>query len=66
MGMSAKNNRTPSITEPILSELVARDQAIQKTLRELEAGTSVPKPSAAELDQDPGGGYNPNHTLPQP
>jgi hypothetical protein len=24
-----------------------------------------PPPKPAELDQDPGGGYNPNHTFPQ-
>ena len=26
----------------------------------------VHPPQPAELDQDPGGGYNPDHTIPQP
>ncbi len=32
-----------------------------------EPGTTAPEapPKPAELDQDPGGGYNPDHTYPQ-
>lgn len=32
-----------------------------------EPGTKAPAPppEPAELDQDPGGGYNPDHTYPQ-
>lgn len=63
--MSAKNDRTPNITEPILRDLEAQDKAAQEMLKLVESGATLPKPTPAELDQDPGGGYNPGFTFPQ-
>jgi len=63
--MSAKNNRTPNITKPILSEIAAQDKAAQEMLKIVESGATLPMPAPAELDQDPGGGYNPDFTFPQ-
>lgn len=63
--MSAKKNLTPTITEPILRDLVNMDQEAQAMLRIEESGTSLPKPAPAELDQDPGSGFNPDHTFMQ-
>jgi hypothetical protein len=63
--MSAKNNRTPNVTEPILRDLLAQDKAAQDMLKITESGKSLPKPLPAELDQDPGGAFNPDHTFPQ-
>ena len=65
MGMSAKNNRTPKkVLKPILNDTVAQDKATQNKLKVVESGSSRPKP--AELDQDAGAGFNPDHTIPQP
>jgi hypothetical protein len=63
--MSSKNDRTPKITGPILSDLVAHDKAAQEMLKIEELGTSLPKPAPAELDQDPGGAFSPTHVFPQ-
>jgi hypothetical protein len=40
---------------------------VTKKQKPKDSGTVPPKPppKAAELDQDPGGGYNPDHTYPQ-
>jgi hypothetical protein len=55
----------PNITEPILRDLMAQDKAAQEMLKIEELGTALPKPRPAELDQDPGGAFNPYHTFPQ-
>ena len=41
------------------------DEATKKQ-KPKDSGSAPPKPpKPAELDQDPGGGYNPDHTYPQ-
>lgn len=47
----------PPIVQPMIDELTAR----------CKPGLTKPQtsPQPAELDQDPGGGYNPDHTYPQ-
>jgi len=47
------------ITGPLLDELT-------KQKREPDFTEPTAPPKAAELDQDPGGGYNLDHTIPQP
>jgi len=47
-----------SIVQPLVDELKKLHQRPPTP-----APTGPPKP--AESDQDPGGGYNPDHTLPQ-
>jgi hypothetical protein len=48
-----------SIVQPIIDDL--------KKANEPKAPTPLPQapPKPAELDQDAGGGYNPDHTYPQ-
>jgi len=40
---------------------------VTKKQKPKDRGATPPKapPKAAELDQDPGGGYNPDHSFPQ-
>jgi hypothetical protein len=47
------------IVQPIIDELTPKPGP------PLPAPQQTP-PKPAELDQDPGGGFNPNHTVPQP
>ena len=48
------------IVQPIVDEVAGQHQPPER------ANTPPPKPpQPAEEDQDPGGGYNPNHTYPQ-
>jgi hypothetical protein len=61
--MSAKKNRTPSLVQSILKDTAAQDKANQEMLKIAE--TKAPLPQPAELDQDPGGGYNTDTTFPQ-
>ena len=42
------------IIQPIIDELVPRPRSPEPAQQ--------PPPKAAELDQDPGGGFNPDHT----
>jgi hypothetical protein len=62
------SDRLPSITAPLLKDTLNQDKlnqiAIQEKIEEPDITTSgVTQP--AELDQDPGGGFNPNHDFPQ-
>lgn len=62
------SDRLPSITAPLLKDTVAQDKlnraASQEKIEEPDITSSgVNQP--AELDQDPGGGFNPNHDFPQ-
>jgi len=55
----------PSIVQPLVEEL--KEPYKTKKPAELEPPPVGPihPPEAAELDQDPGGGYNPDGTFPQ-
>jgi hypothetical protein len=65
--MKASDHR-PSITAPLLKDTLAQDQlnqaARQEKIEEPDITTSAVQ-QPAELDQDPGGGYNPNYVFPQ-
>jgi hypothetical protein len=51
-----------SPVKPIIDELTGRPSPRDS----VTGGTpKPPKPQPAELDQDAGGGYNPDHTYPQ-
>jgi hypothetical protein len=62
------SDRLASITAPLLKDTLAQDQlnqaASQQKIEEPDITTSTVK-QPAELDQDPGGGFNPNHVFPQ-
>ena len=61
-----KSNDRPkgSITEPLLKELVDRDKANSKAIKQIPSVESKPlEPS--DLFQDPGSGYNSDFTFPQ-
>jgi hypothetical protein len=55
-----------SIIQPIIDDLKGKT-AIQQPLADETAPPHGPvhPPQPAELDQDSGGGYNPDHTYPQ-
>ena len=55
-----KNKKDP-VTKPIMDDLKRKPVDPPNAPRFVE---DQPKPS--ELDQDAGGGYNPDHTIPQP
>jgi len=55
--------QAPGIVQPMIDELLPRPQP--SDIEPPERGPVHP-PQPAELDQDPGGGYNPDHTIPQP
>ena len=60
----APPEQRPSIVQPMIDELKGT------TLPPTEDETAPPRgplhpPQPAELDQDPGGGYNPDGTYPQ-
>lgn len=65
-GNEAKQETQPSIIEPIIDDLKGRNKP-QVPQTELGAPPRGPlhPPPPAELDQDPGGGYNPDGTYPQ-
>jgi hypothetical protein len=62
------SDRLPSITAPLLKDTLAQDKlnqaASQQKIEEPDITTSTVK-QPAELDQDAGGGFNPNHVFPQ-
>ena len=67
--MSDQPDHIPEIPQPIVQPIIDELKQPHKGKKEEEKGPPVgpihpPKP--AELDQDPGGGYNPSHTIPQP
>lgn len=55
----------PPIVQPIIEELKQPHKTKKPDEKATPAGPFTP-PKPAELDQDPGGGYNPDHTIPQP
>lgn len=59
--MSEKNIVQP-IVQPMIDEMKERQKP--KPGKTKPVPFEAP-PEAAELDQDPGGGYNPDHTVPQ-
>jgi hypothetical protein len=66
--MNRKKSQTDSISKPILADAVNLHLANLSAVMPKPAGAPSLAPSnmkAAELDQDPGGRYNPSHTDPQ-
>ena len=55
----------PSIVQPIIDDLKKSHKTEPPTEKAPPVGPVHP-PQSAELDQDPGGGYNTDHTIPQP
>jgi len=55
---------SPGIVQPMIDELT-RPKDAQDTPKAPPRGPVHP-PQPAEQDQDPGSGYNPDHTIPQP
>jgi hypothetical protein len=69
--VSQKPTETP-VGQPIVQPIVDELKGVPPTKKEeKKADEKVPPPGPihppkpAELDQDPGGGYNPGHTYPQ-
>lgn len=62
--MNSSNRQKGSITKPLLKEVVDRDKANSKVIKQEISVGSKPLP-APDLYQDPGGGYNPDFTFPQ-
>jgi hypothetical protein len=56
--------QTP-IVQPIIDDLKKNHKTEPTNEQAPPTGPFIP-PKSAELDQDPGGGYNPDHTIPQP
>jgi hypothetical protein len=54
----------PPIVQPMIDELKGSQQPENDQKAPPEGPIHPPQP--AELDQDPGGGYNPDDTYPQP
>lgn len=72
--MSKKPTEQPPASQqqpPMIQPMIDEMRESQKPKGE-DASTTAPPPGPltppkpAELDQDAGGGYNPNHTIPQP
>ncbi len=58
------NRKEPSVTQPLLKDLMDRQKTESKlAMEEVKVG-STPLPSP-DLYQDAGGGYNPDFTFPQ-
>lgn len=61
----------PPIVQPMIDELKGMQKPKEDPLASPKGPGHPPQPSGdpaeepAELDQDPGGGYNPDHTYPQ-
>jgi len=59
----------PSVVQPIIDDFKRTHKIEPPPAPPPEqappVGTLTP-PKSAELDQDPGGGYNANHVIPQP
>ncbi|HJY04755.1 MAG TPA: hypothetical protein VJ323_00490 [Bryobacteraceae bacterium] len=65
--MTSKN-RQNSVTAGKLKDVMERDQANLRAAMPKPAGApklGPTKSGEAELDQDPGAGYNPGHIFPQ-
>jgi hypothetical protein len=52
------------IVQPLIDELLPRPRPANVEPAPPRGPVHPPRP--AELDQDAGGGYNPDHTIPQP
>ena len=78
--MSKKHTETPTSEKPAHPEPGQQTSIIQPIMDDLKGQTRLPAedevgapdpsgpghpPQPAELDQDPGGGYNPDGTYPQ-
>ncbi len=62
--MKAKDSKKGSITTPLLKDVVARDKAGQKTIKEdVSIGSKPLDPPA--LYEDSGNGYNADFVFPQ-
>ncbi|MBV8069211.1 MAG: hypothetical protein JO270_04850 [Acidobacteriaceae bacterium] len=62
--MKSKDRRNGSITEPLLKDMLDRQQADCETqMQEVTVGSKPLAPPA--LYEDPGQGYNPDFTFPQ-
>jgi hypothetical protein len=55
----------PSVVQPIIDDL-KKPHKTEPTDEKAPPVGPVHPPKSAELDQDPGGGYNANHVIPQP
>jgi hypothetical protein len=67
LGMTSKN-RQNSVTAGKLKDVMELHQANLQATMPKPAGApklGSTKAGAAEFDQDPGAGYNPDHTFPQ-
>jgi hypothetical protein len=58
---------TPGLVQPMIDELrrPPKDSVLPQAPQAPPRGPVHP-PEPAEQDQDAGGGYNPDHTIPQP
>lgn len=62
--MKSNEPKKPSVTKAMLSKLAAQFKLNSKNPK--QNPTVEPDPlKPAELDQDSGAGYNPDHTFPQ-
>jgi hypothetical protein len=61
--MKQNDNSSNPITQPLLRDLMARDQASRMIPSVAPVQASLPEP--AEFDQDAGGAYNDDGTFPQ-
>ena len=55
---------SPGIVQPMIDELTRPKDA--QDVPQAPPRGPVHTPQPAEQDQDPGSGYNPDHTIPQP
>jgi hypothetical protein len=66
--MNRKKSQADSISKPALADAIGLHEANLQAVMPKPAGPPSLAPSrkqAAELDQDPGGSFNPSHTYPQ-
>ncbi len=64
--MSKNPTEPASIIQPIIDDLKGKNPTQQPTEDEVAPPPGpIHPPQPAELDQDPGGGYNANRTYPQ-
>ncbi len=61
---TANPEQNPAIVQPMIDELRFPKDAPEAPKGPPRGPVHPPEPS--EQDQDPGGGYNPDHTIPQP
>jgi hypothetical protein len=50
--------------QPLIDEMT-KSQQTKESVSTPPKPVPTPEPTPAELDQDAGGGYNPDHTIPQ-